>query len=89
MDDAVRDSFVEFTSQRMAESESFWDAVGSLQGLPSVAKDIASFGKDVSKAVAGGIDEEKALQGLYFAVDEVSEFMSGDKTQLLIEGDKA
>ena len=89
MDDAVRDSFVEFTSQRMAESESFWDAVGSLQGLPSVAKDIASFGKDVSKAVAGGIDEEKALQGLYFAVDEVSEFMSGDKTQLLIEGDQA
>ena len=78
MDDAVRDSFVEFTSQRMAESESFWDAVGSLQGLPSVAKDIASFGKDVSKAVAGGIDEEKAVKGLMLAVDEVGGFMFGD-----------
>jgi len=90
MDDAVRDSFVEFTSQRMAESESFWTAVGSLQGLPSVAKDIANFGKDVSKAVAGGIDEEKALEGLYFAVDEVAEFMfeSGSgKKQLLLEGE--
>ena len=77
MDDAVRDSFVEFTSQRMAESESFWSAVGRMEGLPSVVREVAGLGEDLSRAVGSGVDEEKAMKGLMEAVEEVGAFIDG------------
>jgi hypothetical protein len=85
MNDDVRDSFVEFTSQRMAESESFWNSIGSFAeqatGIPSIAKEqlsgLAKVGADVSAMVAGGVDQEKALKALDVVVDEVSGFIGG------------
>jgi hypothetical protein len=62
----MSDEIADFTSQRLSESESFWNSIGSLAdqvtGLPPIAKEqlsgLAKTAKDVTALVAGGIDTD-------------------------------
>lgn len=78
----ISPEMAEFTSQRLSESESFWNSIGSFAeqatGLPSIAKEqLTGFAKtaaDVTAMVAGGIDQDASSE-MQALADEIGMYM--------------
>lgn len=89
----MSDEIADFTSQRLSESESFWNSIGSLAdqvtGLPPIAKEqlsgLAKTAKDVTALVAGGIDTDASadVDALASTIASYIDVLDSNKVMLL------